>query len=285
MVALTENLFDKVFSDKSKNNIEKVILWLSLSGFVIHLTLIYLTKFNLINFLVEYKLLANPISAIYTPFTFILVYEIYLLVLYLPRSFTTSLSKQFEIISLILIRRIFGDIPKIDLEVNWFKTLSNLNLIYDLMGILILYFLIYLFNKSAKTRIIIPSNLKIEKFIIAKKAISLILLLCLVIMCSMSLFYWIIDLLNNSFSENINSIFYNDFFELLILADVFILLISFKYTEKYTQIVRNTGFIVCTILIRLSFGTTGLTNVVLIISSVIFGLLILKIFNLSEKLA
>ena len=285
MVALTENLFDKVFSDKSKNNIEKVILWLSLSGFVIHLTLIYLTKFNLINFLVEYKLLANPISAIYTPFTFILVYEIYLLVLYLPRSFTTSLSKQFEIISLILIRRIFGDIPKIDLEVNWFKTLSNLNLIYDLMGILILYFLIYLFNKSAKSRVIIPSNLKIEKFIIAKKTLSLILLVCLVIMCSFSLFNWMVDLLSNSFSENVNSIFYNDFFELLILADVFILLISFKYTEKYTQIVRNTGFIVCTILIRLSFGTYGLTNVVLILSSVIFGLLILKIFNLSEKLA
>jgi hypothetical protein len=94
-----------------------------------------------------------------------------------------------------------------------------------------------------------------------------------------------VDLLSNSYSENENSIFYNDFFELLILADVFILLISFKYTEKYTQIVRNTGFIVCTILIRLSFGTYGLTNVVLILSSVIFGLLILKIFNLSEKLA
>ena len=69
---------------------------------------------------------------------------------------------------------------------------------------------------------------------------------------------------------------------MLILADVLILLLSFQYTERYSQIVRNTGFIICTILIRLSFGVTGLTNIILIISSVIFGLLILSIYNLIE---
>jgi hypothetical protein len=36
---------------------------------------------------------------------------------------------------------------------------------------------------------------------------------------------------------------------------------------------------------RLSFGTVGLTNVLLIISSVVFGLIILKIYNASEKIA
>ena len=77
----------------------------------------------------------------------------------------------------------------------------------------------------------------------------------------------------------------NEFFSVLILADVLILLLSFQYTERYTQIVRNTGFIISTILIRLSFGATGLTNVALVVSSVLFGLLILSIYNLSEKSA
>ena len=252
---------------------------------MIHLGLIYLNSFNVISFGLEYKLLANPISALYTPFSFILLYEIYLLVLCLPRSFTTSLSKQFEIISLILIRRIFADIPKIEMEVDWFKTQANLNLIYDLIGVLFLFFLIYLFNQSAKSRIINVSKTKIDSFVIAKKIISLILLFCLILMCTYSLFSWITDWFNNSLPENVNAIFYNDFFELLILADVFILLISFKYTEKYSQIIRNTGFIISTILIRLSFATTGFTNVILIISSVAFGLLILKIYNLYEKSA
>ena len=95
-------LFEKVFSDQSKNAFETIILWLSIIGFIVHLALIYLIKLDAITLLGNYKLLTNPISAIYTPFTFILIYEIYLLVLYLPRSFTTALSKQFEIISLII---------------------------------------------------------------------------------------------------------------------------------------------------------------------------------------
>ena len=282
---VVSKLFNKIFSEEVKSKFEKTILWLSIAGFIIHLGLIYLNSFNVLSFGFEYKLLANPISALYTPFSFILIYEIYLLVLCLPRSFTTSLSKQFEIISLILIRRIFGDIPKIQMEVDWFKTQANLNLIYDLIGVLFLFFLIYLFNQSAKSRSINSPKMKIDSFVIAKKIISLFLLFCLILMCTYSLFIWIIDLFHNSLPENVNAIFYNDFFELLILADVFILLISFKYTEKYSQILRNTGFIISTILIRLSFATTGFTNVILIISSVVFGLLILKIYNLYETSA
>jgi hypothetical protein len=63
---------------------------------------------------------------------------------------------------------------------------------------------------------------------------------------------------------------------------VFILLLSFQYTERYSQLVRNTGFVICTILIRLSFGTTGLANILLIVSSVLFGLAILRIYNAME---
>ena len=84
---------------------------------------------------------------------------------------------------------------------------------------------------------------------------------------------------------DINEVFYNEFFSLLIIADVLILLLSFEYySERYSQIMRNTGFIICTILIRLSFSSTGLTNLLLIVSSVIFGLLILKIYSLMNKI-
>ena len=139
--------FEKIFSDENQKRIERATLWLSIIGFIIHLILIYSKKFNLFHIPFEARLLEDPISAIYTPFSIILVYEIYLLIVFLPRSFTTAVSKQFEIISLIIIRRIFGDIPKVELNVNWFEFAANRQLIYDLAGVLILYFLIYLFNK------------------------------------------------------------------------------------------------------------------------------------------
>ena len=103
---LIDNIFDKVFQQKTRATWSVQRLWLSLIGFIIHLFLIYAKKFNWFEISFESSLLIDPISAIYTPFSIILIYEIYLLVVNLPRSFTTSVSKQFEIISLILIRRI-----------------------------------------------------------------------------------------------------------------------------------------------------------------------------------
>ena len=49
--------------------------------------------------------------------------------------------------SLILIRKIFKDIPNVNLEDNWLNNENNLQLIYDLSGVLIVFFLIYLFKK------------------------------------------------------------------------------------------------------------------------------------------
>ena len=280
---IIDKLYARVFSELNKKKFEKVTLYLSIIGFFLHLILIYAKKLELIVFSFETPLLDNPISAIYTPFTIILIYEIYLLVLNLPRSFTTSVSKQFEIISLILIRRIFADIPKVDLSADWFSTKENLELIYNILGVLILYYLIFLFNKARHKLEKKPLTDAINKFITSKRGVSLILLFVLIVLSFTSVYNWGKGLFLNNSSVDINSVFYNEFFTVLILADVLILLLSFQYTERYSQIIRNTGFIICTILIRLSFGVPGLTNVVLIISSVLFGLLILTIYNVSEN--
>ena len=80
-----------------------------------------------------------------------------------------------------------------------------------------------------------------------------------------------------------NYLFFVDFFTILILVDVFILLISFRYTERYSQLIRNTGFIISTILLRLSFAATGIVSVVLIATGILFGLIILAIFKRMEK--
>ena len=282
-----EKLFLRIFSEDNKNVIERITINVSVAGFIIHLLLILGKNYDLFHSPMDNLLLADPISAIYTPFSIILIYEIYLLVHYLPRSFTTSVSKQFEIISLIIIRRIFGDIPHIELASSWFSTAENLQLIYDLVGILVLFFLIYLFNKSRSK--IIPSKLttNLKRFVNSKRAVSLILLPVLIITSLYTLYSWIQTQFFSASvitSFELNAIFYNEFFTILILADVFILLLSFQYTERYSQLIRNTGFVICTILIRLSFGTDGLTNVVLIVSSVAFGLLVLRIYQATEHL-
>ncbi len=287
MLKIGSKIFNGIFSENNRKKIEGFTIWSASIGFIFHLSLVLLNNNSIINIGNESLLLTNPISAIYTPFSIILYYEIFLLIFYLPRSFTTSILKQFEIISLIVIRRIFYDIPKLDLESNnWFENADNLQITYDLICILILFFLIYLFN-YVKTNIVVKKGKNIDKFIDSKKIISVILIPVMIVLFIIGLYNWYSIGISTNFASSfyyVNEVFYNTFFSILIIADVFILLLSFLYTERYSQIMRNTGFIICTILIRLSFSSTGLTNLLLIISSVLFGLLILKIYSLMNKI-
>ncbi len=288
MIKVGSRIFDRFFSEKNRKKIESITIWSATIGFIFHLSVVLLNKYSIIDIGNESLFLTNPISAIYTPFSIILYYEIFLLIFFLPRSFTTSILKQFEIISLIIIRRIFYDIPRLDLELdNWFQSSENLQITYDLVCILILFFLIYLFNYVKSNIQYKKEEKNIDKFIDSKKIISLILIPVMIVIFINGIFNWYTIGVETNFASSfyyVNEIFYNTFFSILIIADVFILLLSFLYTERYSQIMRNTGFIICTILIRLSFSSTGLTNLLLIISSVLFGLLILKIYSLMSRI-
>ena len=63
-----EKIYYLFFSEKTQEKTERFILYIALLSFIIHLILIYLSKFNLIDILTESDFLKNPISAIYTPF-------------------------------------------------------------------------------------------------------------------------------------------------------------------------------------------------------------------------
>jgi hypothetical protein len=238
-------------------------------------------------------LFTNTISAIYTPFSFILVYEVYLLIYYLPKSITTYISKQYEIISLIIIRRLFKDLSELTFSNNWFNIKYDLEFTYDLIASVLLFFLIYQFyvqnKKRYRTEDISASKAEsISTFIKIKKIIATLLVPALFIAAIYSFLHWIMSVLPPSDIQsislkNINNIFFEQFFSMLIIADVILLLFSFFHTDEFHKVIRNSGFIISTILIRLSFAATGLLNTALIISAVVFGLVILIIHNQFEK--
>ena len=290
---LLENLYQKLLSKKTKEKSERVILWIALVSFILHLLIIGLIHFNVIAIDEPSNLLKNPIVAIYTPFSFILVYEVYLLIYYLPKSTSTYIAKQYEIIALIIIRRLFKDLSDLSLSPNWFNTKNDLQFTYDLVASVFLFYLIYLFHiqKSKVYRTDGNSeahSLSISKFINAKKWIATALVPILIITALYSFLNWSIGVFqpleSNAISfRNINNIFFEQFFNILIIADVILLLFSFFHTDEFHKVMRNSGFIISTILIRISFSVSGVTNTVLIVSAILFGLLILFIHNKFEK--
>jgi hypothetical protein len=283
-----KKLFDRFLSETFREQTERVIIGIAIISYLIHLLIIFLVSQDVIH--IASKLTKNPISAVYTPFSFILVYEVFLLVFYLPSSTSKYIGKQYEIITLIVIRRIFKDIGHIEVSTGWFKLANDLQFLYDVITTILLFFLIQLFYKKIRkqenesTTRTAKEKIRMEKFITLKKAIATTLIPVLIIMSLYSFINWLIASMEqnaaavNSF-KNINNIFFDDFFMLLIMIDVLLLLFSFFHSDKFHQIIRNSGFVISTMLIKLSFSMEGLVNNVLIVGSVLFGLLILIIHN------
>lgn len=289
---LLDTLAQKLLSPEVKEQSERIILAIAIISYIVHLILIILVNTDVI--VVDSKLFKNPIAAIYTPFSFILVYEVYLLVFFLPQSITTYIGKQYEIITLIVIRRIFKDISNLELNTDWFQNSNDLQFTYDVATSLILFILIYLFYKKNSARIKPKADItenkgeRITRFINLKKMIAIALVPILAIIASYTLYIWanatIQDFRNGIIAfENINNIFFEDFFTILIVVDVLLLLSSFFYSDEFHKIIRNSGFVISTILIKISFSVDGLVNNALILGAVLFGFVILVIHELYEK--
>jgi hypothetical protein len=287
--AIVPFLFDKFLSENTREKTEKIILRIAIFSFFIHLALIYIVKLDFIDYQSNSDLLKDPISAAYTPFSFILIYEVYLLIYYLPKSFTTYITKQYEIITLIIIRKLFKDLSALELTANWFEIKGDLQFTYDLVASILLFYLIFLFQKQGKIKGVQKASLKpiIEKFVERKKLIAVILVPLFFVMALYTLINWSAGMAVSSNElptfESINNLFFDKFFTVLILVDVVLLLISFFSTDQFHKIIRNSGFVISTILIRMSFGVSGLISTVLIVSAVLFGLAILVIHNKYEK--
>lgn len=290
---MSRSLYQTFLSNETRKKSERIILIIAIASFFIHLSLIFLVDIGAIKIDSGTSLFENPIAAIYTPFSFILVYEVYLLIYYLPRSITTYIGKQYEIITLIIIRRIFKDLSALSLSPDWFTEKYDLQFTYDILASVIMFFLIYLFYKQSKNRVVADaSDMNNQdgtaRFIKIKKLMALALVPILLALSIYSFSTWLLGTLSPSSSadvafQNLNNVFFEQFFTVLIIVDVFLLLFSFFHTDEFHKVIRNSGFIISTILIRLSFSVTGLMNTVLIIAAVVFGLVMFFIYNKFEK--
>ncbi|WNB18733.1 hypothetical protein [Marivirga arenosa] len=287
-------LYSRLLSEKMKERTEKAIIIIAIFGFFTHLSLIILAKLELFNAPYSNNLLENPIASIYTPFSFILIYEVYLLVYFLPKSITIYIGKQYEIILLVLIRRLFKDLAQLDLDVSWFSNKEDLQFTYDIAATLIIFALIFIFYNLNGKRTSIQKSKSVEleqtqKFIQTKKRFAVILIPILFGLAVYSFgdyFYDVLVSANHDVGsiKDINKIFFDEFFTILILSDVLLLLISYTHTSSFRSVIRNSGFVISTMLIKISFSTEGVMNNILIVSAITFGVLILWIHNFYERI-
>lgn len=196
------------------------------------------------------SLFSHPLQSLYTPFSVILIAEVYLLVYYLPTSFARSLGKQVEIVALIEIRSVFKDL---DTTSNWpWEAVFFPHMLAAMVlgGMLVLF---YHLLPRRKARM---EEAELQQFVEFKTALAGLLSLVFVVLSVHALGTWLWEIVTtpDHLHSDLNHVFYNEFFTALILVDVLLLVVSFRYLDDFGMVMRNSGFIVATILLRRALG-------------------------------
>jgi hypothetical protein len=284
-VELAHNFYALLNREENKAYVEKLFIYLAFSLFLAHLWVIFIAdNFELFPTLFQ-NLNTNYLSALYTPFSIILVYEVYFMILALPLSFTESIKKQYEIISLIILRRVFKDLSDFSgFSEVWEQTDQFLDIVFDLCGGLILFLLVGAFYHASKNRKQASSSPKLNKFIRFKEFIALVLAVLLLFLAAMAFGEWAREVILSTYSVldydlELESLFFDDLFTVMIFTDVLIFIASFLYSKRYEVLIRNAGFIVSTIFIRISLTVKNEYGVLVAIGAVLTGIIVQLIYR------
>ena len=259
-------LFDRILGHRANEALRTVCVRTAILGFLLHLLLCLLYQLSLIDFSSETsQLFDSYLDALYTPFSIFLAYEVYELIRTIPDSFTNSIGKQFEIITLLVVRDILKRLSDIDASVGSTIDESITTLAVECLAFLIL-FLTALFFTSHKRETSITTNDSdgLEKFISQKKQLAILLLVLYILTAIYSLSSWTYNVFEGDGSTN-RTIFFLDFFTVLIMADILILLVSYQHITDFSHLARNTGFILSTVILRVAIASPGISGAILFI--------------------
>ena len=283
-----EAVHDSIFDERNRKRLQRVVIQLSALGFTVHLLLIFLAHLlHAPEHWVE-ELGPNYLSAISTPFNFILFYEVLTLIAALPASTTRSIASQYEIVSLIFIRDAFRDVALGgDLVSPHSLTEKAERLGIDMWGGLLMFLLVAIFQHISMSRrtqsgMGLPSRATL-RFIGQKKIVAAALAMLLVGMALWNVGMFVVtgwQILHGSQGTlESATTFYNDMFTVMIFSDVLVLILSLVVSDRYEMVFRNAAFVASIVLIRFAMTEGHPWGAPMATVAMLFGIGTLLVFN------
>ena len=209
----------------------------------------------------------NHFFAVHAAFTVILVLEVISLIFVLPCSFSRSLGKQFEILSLILIRNAFKELSYFSEPLGYEGNEEKImHILATGFGALLIFTLLGVYYKIQKRNEEDRQHMDLYGFVASKKAISLLLLISFVSMGAYSTY--------QSLRGIEHADFLHGFYTQLILTDILIVLVSQCFHPSAKMIFRNSGSALSTLMIRLALVAPVYYNVLLGSAAMVFAILL-----------
>ena len=280
MLKWNKVVFDMCMGEEAEDRIRKVAIVSAVVGFFLHIGLWALDSTGRISITGEAsELVSSPLSSLYTPFSILLVYEVYQLIRTIPDSFSSSVGKQYEIATLLVVRDILKRLSEVEGTEGW-EISSDLGfLLVECAAFLALFYtsLTYFRISDNSTKSGDMSG-DIAVFVESKRLVANFMLIVFLLTAAYSFFTWIVSVQDGGGSVS-RVIFFLDFFTFLILADILILLVSYWFYTDFGNLARNTGFVLSTVIIRVAISSEGVSAMVLFTLSGLLGLAILRMFS------
>ena len=270
-------LHQYVLGEKTDSFLRKSAINLAIVGFLIHLGGCTLYRFNTVDLSEVQPFVDSYLDALYTPFSIILAYEVYELIRAIPESFSNSIGKQFEVVTLLVVRDIFKNLADIggttDSSID-----SDLSFIAMEAVVFVALFATALYFRSATTgtKDLNQQDDFVRAFVTQKKHLACALAAVYILVACYSFSSWSLGVLDGETSLT-RTVFFLDFFTWLIVSDIIILLVSYKHITDFPPLARNTGFILSTVIIRVGIGTPGYTGAVLFMLSAALAACVLRL--------
>lgn len=265
-------LFDPLHAFWEKPSTKRSFAVLQVAAFLLGLAGIELNRRGLLPAALAHVTPTSHFYAIKLAFTLVLIQEVIDLVFTLPCSVSKAVGKQFEILALILLRNSFKELVHFTEPIEIVSGLGPiLPILTDAAGALCIfvglgfYYRLHVSRKSSKTKA------ALYRFVAAKKLVSLVML---------AVFFGVaVQVAVDSAVTGQPEPFFGIFYTILIFSDILLVLISHLHLPAFHSIFRNSGFAVCTLLIRMALAAPPYYDAAIGVSAMVFAVCLTLAYN------
>lgn len=133
---------------------------------------------------------------------------------------------------------------------------------------------------------------QIKRFVYLKERVALILLFIFITLTLISVWDFVDEVYRfiayeEPFSIDLGVIFFVEFYTVMIFSDVFIFIASFMFSQTYSGLLRNAGFVCSTVILRISLSAepqySGWIAATALITGILSQLIYVYFTNLEMK--
>ncbi|MEL6345544.1 MAG: hypothetical protein AAFV53_20715 [Myxococcota bacterium] len=266
------NIFDRIEHFWDSPRVRRIVGSGVVVSFVLSLSVVQLARWGLIPWG------DKPPSHFYAlemAFTILLVVEVIDLIFAFADSIASAAGRQFQVLSLILLRQTFKELKGFQEPLIWEEVREVLPwIVSDALGALLIFIVLGQFYRMQRHQRELKNEDDHQTFIELKKVIALGLLFGAIGTGAVNL--------AAEFGYGEHQPFFEGLYTAMIFIDVLIVLISIRFASAYRVLFRYFGFAAATLMLRLALSAPRMVDAALGVGAILFCVALTWAYHFTE---